>query len=249
MNASGRLPEPLPWDEPADQQIPLFIRWEDYLDYIPRRRLDGATFVQIGANCGKNNRACAAGGDPVWAYATMCGWRGVAIEPAPRTFRALCRNYHRWPRVTPLRGAVSDRPGTDFMKIGFSETNALVRLLPRPATGSYRNVSVPVVTLSGLWAQRPDPTEPVDILAIDAEGAESLILAGPEPLPQPRPSLILFEHFHLPAAEQSNIHLRLKAQGYSLLAELKNMDPVGRNRGPVNRLYGRTRSRGRNIAS
>jgi hypothetical protein len=91
LNASGRLPWPLQFGDPPARQVPLFIRWEDYIrKVIPRRRFEDVTFVQIGANCGKNTFGCAVGGDPIWSYATMCGWRGVVVEPVSYVFKKLC---------------------------------------------------------------------------------------------------------------------------------------------------------------
>lgn len=45
----------------------------------------------------------------------------------------------------------------------------------------------------------------VDILVIDAEGAEEQILGSPDDLPRPRPRLILFEHEHLKMKTQKLI--------------------------------------------
>ena len=58
--------------DPPARQVPLFIRWEDYAQYLPQN-LREVTYVQIGANCGKNTFGCAVGGDPIWSYATSCG--------------------------------------------------------------------------------------------------------------------------------------------------------------------------------
>ena len=81
---TGRLPLPTPWGDPPARQVPLFIRWEDYADFLPAG-LQGVSFIQIGANCGKNTYGCAAGGDPIWTYATMCGWVGhSACTAQPR---------------------------------------------------------------------------------------------------------------------------------------------------------------------
>ena len=48
-------------------QVPLFVRWEDY---VPRylRRVDNVFVVQIGANCGKNTYGCASGGCVISAF-------------------------------------------------------------------------------------------------------------------------------------------------------------------------------------
>lgn len=218
------------------------------------------TFIQIGANCGKNTYGCAVGGDPVWSYATMCGWRGLVIEPISYIFRKLCWNYARWPSVIPLRGAVADRAHVAQISLGGGESNKLlsrpVGHVPTAATAvraSRRNETVQVLSLGGVWdeARRllhpPDGGGPlvVDLLVIDAEGAEVSILLGAEEALAFRPSLILFEHAHLTHAAQGAIHTRLRRHGYALLASLKNKDPRGRHLPPANRLYGRKEARSR----
>ena len=288
--ATGRLPLPLRWGDPPARQVPLFIKWEDYIEYLPPK-LSDVTFVQIGANCGKNTYFCAAGGDPLWSYVTSCGWRGVLVEPVSYVFLTLCKNYRRWAhRVTPLRGAVSDAPGTVTLTLGGGETNKM--LLP-PAAASKaghtkagkggitraraNETGVPVTDLPGLWHYAQSvlavPTEspataearPIDILVIDAEGAEPLILGvasssgqGPSSsatsadataaadgrplegraLPTPLPSLLLFEHAHLAHASVSAIHRHLMRHGYTHLADLRHQDPRGAHMRPANRLYG-----------
>ena len=265
LNSEGRLNLPLRWGDPPARQVPLFIKWEDYKGtYLPDDLSDlrDVTFLQVGANCGKNTYNCAAGGDPIWSYATSCGWRGLAIEPVSYVFLNLCWNYARWAsRVTSLRGAVSDRPGLATITLGGGETNKLMRKgeVKRPG----RNESVPVVDLQALWdlwSTTQPSGRPIDILVIDAEGAEGQVL-GVEatgehhqrrhpstssassyvPLPQPLPSLLLFEHAHLKRPVLSAIDTHLKAQGYTHITDLKNMDPRGRTMRPANRLYGRKR--------
>ena len=49
--------------------------------------------------------------DPVWHYATRCRWQGIALEPVNSTFQRLQNNYAPFPRVQPVRAAVSDRTG------------------------------------------------------------------------------------------------------------------------------------------
>ena len=256
----GHLSLPLSFGDPPARQVPLFIKWEDYSEYLDKS-LHDVTFVQIGANCGKNTYGCAAGGDPLWSYVTSCGWRGVALEPVSYVFALLCRNYARWShRVTPLRGAVADAPGTARMTLGSGETNKLI--LKKAPSRPRPNESVPVVTLDHVWAEfrralgttaRAGP----DLLIIDAEGAEPRILGAPiidesegrgiymdesaalpRDLPSPLPSLILFEHSHLRPRDQRAIHANLQRQGYAHLADLKNRDPRGVRLPPANRLYG-----------
>lgn len=250
LNASGRLPWPLQFGDPPARQVPLFIRWEDYIrKVIPRRRFEDVTFVQIGANCGKNTFGCAVGGDPIWSYATMCGWRGVVVEPVSYVFKKLCKNYARWPQVLPLRAAISDAPGVTLMSLGAGEMNKVIMSknhIGAQVRAPRRNESVPALTLGMLWQQALNASGPreIDILVVDAEGQEEAILAGPggaSTFPRPPPPLILFERAHLSKRQEKRIDVALRLQGYQLLVMLRNGDPVGANRHtpPVNSLYGR----------
>jgi hypothetical protein len=67
--------------------------------------LEGVLFVQVGSNSGMDLH------DPVWHYATRCRWQGIALEPVNSTFQRLQNNYAPFPRVQPVRAAVSDRTG------------------------------------------------------------------------------------------------------------------------------------------
>ena len=215
-----------------------------------------------------NSFESLSGGDPVWSYATLCGWRGLAIEPVSYVFRNLCRNYARWPQVVPLRGAVADVPGEAIIGLGGGETNKLLR---KGTSRAGRNETVPVYDLNSVWAEfrkliaggpsdvaagagsglgrskRRDSKMHVDVLVIDAEGAEPRILLGAagdgqpaKNLPAPPPSIILFEHAHLKVRDQKAIHANLARQGYQHLADLKNRDPRGARMPAANRLYART---------
>lgn len=164
--------------------------------------------------------------------------------------------------MTPVRGAVSHAPGTAEVLTGAGETNRLLGATKKESQGSRRNESVRVYDLATVWAefQRAGPLQTsgahgsmhVDVLVIDAEGAEALILGvmpgeeAPRPLhdlPSPPPSLVLFEHVHLSRADQRAIDAHLVRQGYVHLADLKNRDPRGAHMPPANRLYGRLAAR------
>ena len=59
------------------------VRWERYLPDITN-----VTFIQLGANSGPGPH------EPIYEYATRCGWTGLAFEPINSTFENLCRNCH-----------------------------------------------------------------------------------------------------------------------------------------------------------
>lgn len=229
--------------------------------YLPSG-VQALSFVQLGAHCGKNTYNCAQGGDPLWSYVTMCGWRGVAVEPSTPAFKALCRNYARWPRVRPLRAAASNSSqGGGVLMRGGGEMNQLVFSGSHPylhARARQLNESVPVLSLLEIW--RLDAVvKPVDVLVLDVEGAEARILAngggGLPALPTSElPRMVLFEHQHMGRPDRRRVHEALGARGYRWVADLLYVDHRNQSRcrcpdnrhlktcqcwnNPANRLYG-----------
>ena len=209
--------------------------------------VENISFVLVGANCGRNNRRCAIGGDPVWEYATQCaGWTGLVIEPTRALFEELRTAYSPY-QVQPLRLAVSDHTGVTTVevngeftrlrdaRVNKTRSNTSKRRGRRlhVATSSRSMETVLVVTLAHLW-----PGSGFDILVIDAEGAEANILSMP--LPQPLPRLVLFEIANLNASQLAAINSSLVAQGYEHVHDLHHQDAwaVAHGLPPQDRLYG-----------
>ena len=218
--------------------VPLFVRWEEY---VPRY-LASAThvrFVQIGANCGRNTKSCAVGGDPVWNYVQSCGWRGLAFEPVPGTFQKLCRNIAAiGGRVRPIRAVISNETGSAWMKINARNGGERSHVMPTPRSGTEPSSlmqRIPSLSLHDVWSQ-----DGVDVLIVDAEGSEERIL-GYSPLPTPLPQLVLFEHVYLSESQRARIDANLLSQGFHRIADLRHMDSRGANAPPQDRLYGRLR--------
>lgn len=124
----------------------------------------------IGANRGDATRA---GLDK--------GYRVIAIEPAPRVFAELAKNFIYDPRVVPLRLAVSDSNDTrvpfyEADEDGLSSLNKdWLTLDSLPYAGKpFREIFVNTVTLDSLIDVYGDP----DLIKIDVEGAEWQVLRG-----------------------------------------------------------------------
>lgn len=127
-------------------------------------------FFDIGANRGD---------------ATLAGlnkdYDVVAVEPAPRVFGELVKNFIYNARVTPLRYAVSD---TDYERIefyeciedGLSTTNKdWLTDETMPYFGkSYRTVKATTITIDTLAEKFGVP----DLMKIDVEGGEWAALKG-----------------------------------------------------------------------
>mmetsp|Transcript_13090 Transcript_13090/g.29561 ORF Transcript_13090/g.29561 Transcript_13090/m.29561 type:complete len:219 (+) Transcript_13090:310-966(+) len=213
----------------------------------------------------------------------MCGWQGITVEPVSHVFKQLCQNYARWPKVRPLRAAISSTQQHEgLVSSDHGETNRLIAKGTNLTTMRGGFEHVPALNLEQLWRlagaegtvesmtttnvaasslknlahthndEAASSTQSsngegikltrLDILVIDAEGAEAEIL-GDDDLPRPRPALILFEHAHLTQGAQTAISRRLKAQGYEWLADFRNLDRRGKRLPPVNRLFGKVSAR------
>ena len=201
------------------------VQWERFLP-----DLTDVIFLQLGANRGPGKH------EPIWEYATSCGWRGLAFEPINATFRALCRNYLPYaPRVEPVRAAVSNYTGSGSMLIKrrycpFGECNHLISESMAATKDPTHLEEVEVTTLEAAWeelrvhcaADGRAPLPRIDLLVVDVEGHEWALLGDNtnRPLPRPLPRLVMFEHKQLVPAEKAAIDAALKAQGYHLLADV-----------------------------
>ena len=219
---------------PPEAQQPIYMRWERWRSYMANASLEGLTFVQIGANCGLNTNKCALGGDPIWTYATQCGWRGVAVEPIKDLARQLHQNYAHLPGVTPLHAAISNRSGTAMMA---SKRESSRMIISGKAPG--RTESTTMLSVSDLWrtAVLARGWARVDMLVVDVEGHEPIILRAT--LPRPKPALILYEFCHTKVWDQEAIDANLGRQGYHWLADVAHQTGP-----PVDRLYGRLHAAG-----
>lgn len=172
---------------------------------------DKGFYVDIGAH------------DPVGASNTWAlyerGWSGIAIDPLPD----FCLRFAaKRPRDTCLNIAVGETDGetTFFMfgeGIGHStcdrdRADALRREFGEPVT----EIKVPVRTLGSILAEYGGDRT-IDIVSIDAEGAETAILQGAR-LDRFRPKLILIEA--MAAYDQTDISQEaskfLEQNGYVL---------------------------------
>lgn len=183
----------------------------------------GWFFVNIGANDGVSN-------DPIWPLARRHGWSGLAVEPHPDTFAKLQANYADMAGVTCVQAAVSDRPlqlwtvdhpdperqaaarqasslSHDYTARALSGLQAMGMI----DGGSLRAVDVDCVTFADLMLRHG--VERVDLLNIDAEGADADIFASID-LGRFRPRVVICEtHRDLPDA--ARLVGLLEAAGYS----------------------------------
>lgn len=137
--------------------------WNEMLAW--RRHLGpGSLFVDVGANVGVYT---------LWAAET--GARVIAIEPDQGAFSALQENLSlNQYEVTPLRLALSDRPGELRLTRGRdSSLNHLVLGEGDSDQEAEPTQSVAVDTLDNVLGERT-----ADGVKIDVEGSERLVLEG-----------------------------------------------------------------------
>jgi len=138
--------------------------FEDEVRYLRRLLRPGEQAIDIGASYGVYTLAMAKAVGP--------GGRVWAFEPAPDTAALLARSLQANGFVHAVleRSAVAARAGSGRLSIhANSELNALVE-------GDAAGVTVPLTTLDDCLERFG--WHAIDVLKIDAEGAESDILRG-----------------------------------------------------------------------
>lgn len=155
----------------------------------------GDTFVDVGANVGMHTLAAGR--------ALQGRGRIVAFEPFEGTRRLL--NKSLWinglSQLTEVRGnAVWDREGVKTLFLGATSGHHSLFELGN-GTASAPSVEVPTVTLDS--ALGPDCH--VDLLKVDAEGAELEVLRGALRIVQANPDIALIVEFG-PSHLQRNAH-------------------------------------------
>jgi FkbM family methyltransferase len=190
-------------------------------------RLGGDTvhYVQVGANDGFLD-------DPVYKIARARNWSALLIEPNPRYFAALSKNYEGRDRFRLLNCGVSETPGK--MDLHFLAPEAegkyppwakgcasldrdrLIEVLTRVTPPAPEDIASTTITLRRLddilTAENITRT---DLLVIDVEGHEVSVLKSLD-LTQIRPKAILLESNGGDAVQDGAIRAHLTAAGYTL---------------------------------
>jgi FkbM family methyltransferase len=162
------------------------LRILEFDDVICRHMFEfgqACTFVQIGAYDGVST-------DPLRKYIDRCGWRGVMLEPQPRPASQLRELYRGNKGIVILEAALDRERGTRSLYSVESDK------LPNWAGGMasfwrehilkhdylidgletmLRELSVDCIPFSEVLDVLP--SEKLDLLQIDAEGADGYILS------------------------------------------------------------------------
>lgn len=178
-------------------------------------------FVQIGTHDSMSQ------GDPVRRHIVEDKWSGLLVEPVPYIYKRLVKNYEPYQGLRFANVAVDSQNSTATMI-------AAVDLPNNPATRlssfsgrvldefRWRNpdidrwvepLEVQTLTLQNLLDRYE--IEHIDGLFIDTEGHDKVILDQLDLSdPNKRPHFILYEHYYLSKAEQSDLRTRLHDAGY-----------------------------------
>ena len=158
--------------------------WERYESRLFSTALEeGMVAVDIGANIGLYTLEAAQ----------KVGSKGnvIAFEPEPHNFDLLCRNIeaNHFRNVTPVRKALSNQRGVARLAISPDNLGAH-HIETSPSAGD--SVEVETLSLDEYFCGR---SSRIDVIKIDAEGAEMSILGGMRGLLDANPHLILFTEF------------------------------------------------------
>jgi FkbM family methyltransferase len=179
-------------------------------------------FLEIGANDGVTT-------DPLFPFIKSYGWRGVMVEPVPRTFERLAENYAVYPQVQLVNAAIGAQDGEQTIYAakefpGQFERASLyssfrkevilkqVDWVPNIAK-EIEEFRVPCYTLSTLLEKTRIGS--VDILQIDTEGYDAQIIKMVD-FERLNPAVIQFEHANLSKAEIEDCAQLLIGRGYKI---------------------------------
>jgi len=162
------------------------------------------------------------------------GWHGVLVEPLPDMFETLQKNYASQPQLKLVNCAISDRKGTltfhrinpDAVKNGLlpdeflgMTTSCSDKGFPSRPDYAERleahtlKVEAPCQTLQNLLDDQG--VEKIDVVVIDAEGADWMILKQLD-FARYKPSFLCVEHTSLTSGEIKECAVKMAGLGYGL---------------------------------
>jgi FkbM family methyltransferase len=188
----------------------------DLVLYRVTSRVPDFFFVQIGAHDG-------VAGDPIRKYVIKSHWRGLLVEPMPDFFRKLVENYRDEPQLTFENVAVAPHDGVmplytvdgvapDYCMYGmasFHKDHLLKHLRGVP----IKEIRVPTLSLATLLSKHF--ITKIDLLQIDVEGYDYEVIKMVD-FGVVKPTVINFEHAHIPRPQRWECYRYLAAHGYDL---------------------------------
>ncbi len=158
---------PTQWRAMGEYIFPLRENYEPELTYLEEILSPGKVFLDVGANLGIYTLVASR----------IVGETGrvIAFEPSVQSFPGLQRNIalNRLTNVTALRAALSEKTGTAYL---YHAPDPVGNSLCGDPTWGGEAEEVPLETLDHVAEQTC--LGRVDVIKIDAEGAEELVLRG-----------------------------------------------------------------------
>ena len=201
---------------------PRYLRFLELADVISRRMFEGGqelTFIQVGAFDGITK-------DPLYEYIHRYGWRGVLVEPQPRPAGQLRELYRGNDRIVVLQAALDRVRGKRTLftvesesapiwaggMASFQRDHIVKHSYVIPGLEEMiREITVDCVTFNDVF-EHLSPG-PLDLLQIDAEGADAFILSL-FPFDRAKPAIVNWEVKNLTKAQREDCLERLSGFGY-----------------------------------
>ncbi len=198
------------------------VRALEFDDVISRHMFEqgqDCVFIQVGAYDGVST-------DPLRKYIERCGWRGVMLEPQPRPAAALRRLYEGNPGIVILEAALDrerrtralftvesdDLPKWAGGMASFDRDHILKHDYLIPGIGTLvRELEVDCIPFADVLAKLPGRR--LDLLQIDAEGADGYILSL-FPFDLIQPAVIHWEVKNMTRGQQEQALELLAGHGY-----------------------------------
>ncbi len=218
-----RLPSPA-----ADPRFALNIDFEYVLAHHLAGRADSRPFffLQVGARDGVSD-------DPLYRHVREKNWHGIMVEPQPEQFARLLENYEGSEGLTFVNAAVAEQPGVRTMYVIADATGTPLEELGGIASfregplrafhakmgRHYPGSSVgTIVAACTTFADVLSDVSYLDLLQIDVEGYDVQLLTLFD-FARIKPSIVRFEHRHVPPSELDEAFLLLAHHGYLMVRE------------------------------
>jgi FkbM family methyltransferase len=199
--------------------------WESWITRVFLESVGpGMTVVDVGANIGYYTLLAARAVGPsgkVWAF-----------EPEPGNCRLMAKSveingFSETVRVIPK--ALSDREGTAELHLDTGMHQASHSLFAGMVDNPSESVTVEVTTLDDVL----EPGTRVDVMKLDAEGAEPLVFAGMQRVLADNPDILLImefcpDHFRRAELDPEAFLTEIRKTGFPLrrVATTGTVEPV-----------------------
>jgi FkbM family methyltransferase len=203
---------------------PAAVRSLEFDDAVARHMFErgqDCTFIQVGAYDGVST-------DPLRKYIERCGWRGVMLEPQPGPAGRLRNLYRENPGIVVLEAALDRNHGHRTLytiesdqvpawaggMASFDRDHLLKHdyLIPGIA-GLVRELTVECITFEDVIDRLPSAR--LDLLQIDAEGADGVILSL-FPFERIRPAIVHWEIKNMSKTAQEDALDLVRRHGYQI---------------------------------